>query len=312
MNPVGGRWTAPFDVLDHPRPRVILDTDAKNEVDDQFAIVHCLLTPGFDVRGIIPAHFGQRPGASATSQQDSRAEVDHLLELMGLIGSIRVEDGARHALPDYATAVPSEGAELIVEEAMRDCDAPLYVAFLGPLTDMASALLMEPRIADRDITVIWIGGPPYEEEPHYWPEYNLSNDVAAANAVFASELKLWQIPMEVIRATSISFAELEERVEPCGELGKYLARQLLDSADQHMPNHMGFWCLGDQPAIGVMINPFIGPFRERPAPTFRFDCSMDFRLPLRSIRVYRSVDMRFLYEDFFTRLLQFSRRGGVR
>jgi inosine-uridine nucleoside N-ribohydrolase len=307
--PVDG-WRRPFHTLAKARPRVILDTDAKNEVDDQFAIVHCLLQPGFDMRGIVPSHFGYRPGESYTGQQDSRREVDLLLGMMGLEDKVRVEDGAAHAIPDYTTPVPSPGAELIVEEAMReDTDAPLYVAFLGPLTDMATALLMEPRIAERDVTVVWIGGPPYEEEPHYWPEYNLSNDVAAANVVFASEVKLWQIPMEVIRATAISFAELEERVEPCGELGGYLARQLLDAADELEPNHMGLWCLGDQPAIGVMINPFGGRFKVRPAPTFRFDGAMDFTLPLREIRTYETIDMRFLYEDFFTRLKQFARRA---
>ena len=40
--------------------RVITDTDAKNEADDQFAIVHHLLSPSFDVRGIVAAHFEQK------------------------------------------------------------------------------------------------------------------------------------------------------------------------------------------------------------------------------------------------------------
>ena len=35
------------------RLRVLLDTDAKNEADDQYAITHHLLTPMFDVRGIV-------------------------------------------------------------------------------------------------------------------------------------------------------------------------------------------------------------------------------------------------------------------
>jgi inosine-uridine nucleoside N-ribohydrolase len=42
--------------------RVIIDTDAKNEADDQFAIVHGLLSPTLDVRGLIAAHFGTGPG----------------------------------------------------------------------------------------------------------------------------------------------------------------------------------------------------------------------------------------------------------
>ena len=40
------------------RRRVIINTDAKNEADDQFAIVHALLSPSLDVRGLIAAHFG--------------------------------------------------------------------------------------------------------------------------------------------------------------------------------------------------------------------------------------------------------------
>ena len=58
------------------RRRVVIDTDAKNEADDQFAIVHALLSPTLDVRGIIPAHFGTR--RTDRSMFESRAEVDLL------------------------------------------------------------------------------------------------------------------------------------------------------------------------------------------------------------------------------------------
>ena len=42
------------------RQRVIVNTDAKNEADDQYAIVHAVLTPSFELHGIIPAHYGTR------------------------------------------------------------------------------------------------------------------------------------------------------------------------------------------------------------------------------------------------------------
>ena len=44
--------------------RVIINTDAKNEADDQYAIVHALLSPSLDVRGVIAGalrHLAQRP-----------------------------------------------------------------------------------------------------------------------------------------------------------------------------------------------------------------------------------------------------------
>ena len=52
------------------RRRVIIDTDAKNEADDQFAIVHALLSPSLAVRGLIAAHFGT--SRSDRSMEESR------------------------------------------------------------------------------------------------------------------------------------------------------------------------------------------------------------------------------------------------
>ena len=108
-----------FDVAFPPeaKQRVIVNTDAKNEADDQYAIVHAVLTPSFDLHGIIPAHFGTRK--SATSLQDSHDETMLLLCLMDLEGEVRVEDGAAHAIPDESTPADSPGAGLIIEEAMK-------------------------------------------------------------------------------------------------------------------------------------------------------------------------------------------------
>ena len=79
------------------RRRVIVDTDAKNEADDQYAIVHALLTPMFDLRGLVAAQWGHR--RSDRSMLDSRAEIDHLLELMDLGGQVTVANGAAEAIP---------------------------------------------------------------------------------------------------------------------------------------------------------------------------------------------------------------------
>jgi hypothetical protein len=73
-----------FDVAFPPeaRQRVIVNTDAKNEADDQYAIVHAVLTPSFELHGIIPAHYGTRK--TATSLQESHDETVKLLRLMDL------------------------------------------------------------------------------------------------------------------------------------------------------------------------------------------------------------------------------------
>ena len=83
-----------FDVAFPPeaRKRVIVNTDAKNEADDQYAIVHAVLTPSFELHGIIPARYGTRK--TLVSLQESHDETIKLLRLMDLEGDVRVEDGA--------------------------------------------------------------------------------------------------------------------------------------------------------------------------------------------------------------------------
>jgi inosine-uridine nucleoside N-ribohydrolase len=79
---------------------------------------------------------------------------------------------------------------------MKEDERPLHIAFYGPLTDMASALLLKPEINEQDIRVIWIGGGGW---PAGGKEYNLSNDINAANVAFKSKVEVWQIPRPVYR-----------------------------------------------------------------------------------------------------------------
>src|SRR5919112_5476053 len=97
------------------RRRVIIDTDAKNEADDQYAIVHALLSASLDVRGLVAAHFGD--SRSTTSMADSRKEIDYLLDLMKLHGQVTVANGAPAAIADEYTPQDSPGARLIVAES---------------------------------------------------------------------------------------------------------------------------------------------------------------------------------------------------
>ncbi len=290
------------------RPRVIIDTDAKNEADDQYAIVHALLSPSLDLRGFVAAHFGTRPDKSVRSMKDSKEEIDLLVRLLGMEGRHRVEEGAAVALPDAKTPVVSAGADLIVEECLREDPRRLYIAFFGPLTDMATALMLHPEIAERDVTVIWIGGSSYDRatHPRYWPEFNLVNDLVAANIVFSSAIDVWQIPMSVYLQMAVTYAELVDKVAPHGEIGRYLAQQLFDWNAKYVQQAMEYRSLGDSPAVGVLLNPYCGEFETRPAPNFRWDASYDFSRENRPIRVYKDIDTRFVLDDFFAKLKLFA------
>ena len=286
------------------RQRVIVNTDAKNEADDQYAIVHALLTPSFELHGIIPAHYGTRK--TPTSLQESHNETVRLLRLMHLEGQVRIEDGAAGAISDESTPVDSPGARLIIDEAMKDDNRPLHVAFYGPLTDMASALLLEPAIQDRGIRVIWIGGSSW---PSGGSEYNLSNDIHAANVVMKSRVEMWQIPTTTYRTMGVTYGELIEKVHPQGEIGRYLVEQLIEHNAKRR-QAMEYRSLGDSPCIGIIMDPECGQWSWRPAPAFDSQMRYLHTGKYRPIRVYENVNTRFIHEDFFAKLAQFIRRGS--
>lgn len=286
--------------------RVIIDTDAKNEADDQYAIVHALLSPTLDVRGIVPAHFGTE--RSQTSMLDSRAEVDLLLQLLGR-DDVTVANGAERAIPDESTPAPSAGADLIVAESLlASPDDPLFVTFLGPLTDMATAILTDPEIVHRDVVVVWIGGMGHGADWSYPAiEFNLRNDIAAANVVFDSGITVWQVPATVYSMVSVGYAELEEKIGGTSKLADYLIEQLVEFNAAHHGEPIESRSLGDSPAISLVLNPRGGVSRTVPAPRFGVDGGY---LPGSGhpVKVFETVDVRYLLEDMFAKIRRFGRQ----
>jgi purine nucleosidase len=297
-------------IHDSRQRRVLVNSDVKNEADDQFAIVHALLSPTLEVRGIIPAHFGTQ--RSPHSMQESRDELDRILTLMDLAGRVPVANGAATALRFETEPIDSAGAQLIIDEARRTDAGPLFIAFLGPLTDMASALLLAPDIADTDTTVIWIGGPPYGDIAFVgtWPEFNLRNDIASANVVFDSGITIWQVPANIYRLVNVSYAELRRKVEPHGEIGRYLAQTVVDFNTAHNKTPIESRSLGDSPAIGLMIEPFSGNMRRQSRVRFTDD---GFYAPSDAggdLFVVEQMDVRFLLEDMFAKIAEFGDSAG--
>lgn len=291
--------------------RVIADTDCNCECDDQFCIAHMLMTPRFDMRGIIAEHY-----AEPDSEQKSYEEIKRVMSLMEVEDSgIKVLHGAKQAMVDIHTPVDSEGARFIVEEAMKNDPRPLFICGQAACTNIASAYLMEPRIA-RKVVVIWIGGRPYPEGGF---EFNQNNDLNAARVLFQSDLELWQVPFNVYTVMKVSFFEMLTHVYPCGKIGEYLVKHTMEVSGGISDNVIGsrgsdmskgaaitsfggeLWSLGDSVCVGLMMNNTLGRFHMEKAPD-----GLDNRgfyewsgRKGREIRVYDTIDNRFIIQDMF-------------
>ncbi len=304
-------WNYHFKVPKEKQIRLLVYTDCANEADDQYALAHALMTQKFDVVGIIAAHFDLNtrregsPDAPGSTAEKSYQEILTVLDKMGLTGQYKVTIGSGVPLKDEKTPILSEGAQMIIDEAMKEDSRPLYIGCQGSVTDLASAILIKPEICHR-MTAIWIGGGDY---PKGGFEFNLMQDIHGGNVLFSSTMPVWQIPMKVYKTLSVSLAELEYKVAPCGEIGKYLFENLVALNEKladvpHWP-HGELWGLGDQGVIAVLMQESerVDNFHMIPAPRINVeDMTYDLNSGNREIRVYDYIDYRITLEDMFAKL----------
>lgn len=307
-----------------PRARVIIDNDFAGDPDDLYQLAHHLLSPGVDIRLIVASHL--RPDdpfdSSRRSAENAEAIVRDVFGRMGLVSTEVIGRGSEAALDDRATPRASAATDAIIAEAMRDdTTAPLFYVAGGGLTDLASALLIEPAIAER-MTLVWIGG---EEHPGLAVpppnamavEYNLLIDVIAGQVVFAdTTIPIWQVPRDVYRQCLVSDAELRRRVATAGPLGRYLYDEIASVVAMVGPLLGGAsetYALGDSPLVLLTAlqslfepDPSSSGFVQRPTPGLDDTGSY---VPVddgRPMRVYTHVDTRLMFEDMYLKLEEFA------
>ena len=175
------------------RVRCVLDTDAYNEIDDQFALAYLLKRADkFEVLALTAAPFhNEKSYSPAEGMRLSYEEIKNIQRLIGLEDA-PVFEGSPNYLPDEKTAVDSPAArELVRLSQSSSAKDPLYIIAIGAITNVSSALLMEPMMAERCV-VVWLGG-----NARHWPdnqEFNMQQDVAAARVLFDSGVPVVQLP----------------------------------------------------------------------------------------------------------------------
>lgn len=235
------------------RVRVVLDTDTFNEIDDQFAIVYALLSPDrIQTEAIYAAPFlNDRVSSAGEGMEKSYEEILRLLERLDISPEGFVFRGSDAFLPDRETPVHSEAVTDLIERAMASPeDDPLYVVAIGAMTDVASALLIEPRIVEK-IVVLWLGG-----HALHWPhnyEFNLSRDVPSVQVVLDSGVPFIRFPgAGVTTHLRTSPPEIEKYVEGQGAIGDYLAEIFYAYDPEGVPGWSKI--IWDIVAIGYLID----------------------------------------------------------
>ncbi|SDQ04847.1 Inosine-uridine nucleoside N-ribohydrolase [Quadrisphaera sp. DSM 44207] len=286
--------------------RVVLDTDAANEVDDQFALVYAACLPEhITLEAVHAAPFEQDGVPPAAGVERSRAEVLRVLAALEQDGAVapdlagRVREGSRAWLPAPDRPVPSPAADDLVERARRGRAQglrPLHVIALGAPTNVASALLAAPDIA-ADVVVVWLGG-----NGSWWSpaaEYNLRQDPHASRVLLDSGVPLVHVPCrQVTEKLATTLEEVQRRVRGRGRTGDLLA-DLYTGSPSARRRVKPLWDVGP---VAWVATPQRCPSALVPSPVLHEDLEWGHDPRRHLVREVRDVDADAVLQDLFDRL----------
>ena len=171
------------------RIKVIFDTDANNELDDQHALAYLVLNDkSFDVLGITVNTTEN--GGDIDGHYDEAYRVLSLCNLQEDIPIYKGANGSFEKIRDQVNAAEFDGMEavnFIIETARSFEGDTLTLLPVGKLTNVALALMKAPYIADH-LRIVWLGS--NYPEPG---EYNMVNDIPSMNYILEQN-----VPFEIV------------------------------------------------------------------------------------------------------------------
>lgn len=304
---------------------VVVDTDATNEVDDQFAIAWALLRPQrLRLRALhacpyaLGPHLLTDPGflspversrvtrdpadlpvvGAAEGVERAAAACRELVALSGR-SDVPVVDGAGAFLPDERTPVRSDAVDSLLALAHEDREGPLYVLAIGAATNVASALLLDPSIASR-VVVVWTSA-----YPSFWPypntSFNLAQDLPAARVLLDSGVPHVYLPGYYVgEQLRISGPELEAFVRGRGPLGDHLAE--LCATSHWFAEPAASKVIWDLVDVAWVLEPSWLPSDLVPTPVLTADLRWERREGRHLMREARAVQRDAVWQDLYAAL----------
>jgi len=200
------------------RRPVILDTDIGDDIDDTWALMMLLRTPGLDVK-LAAGDYG-----NALYRARLLAK---LLEVTGRtdipvgIGVGRKDDPGNQSdwlgdyrLGDYAGVIYDDGVQAIIDTIMQS-PGPVTLLSIGPAPNIAEALRREPRIAGNAEVVGMYGSVyrGYAGEESVAAEWNVRVDPASLQAVFAAPWDITITPLDTCGLVTLEGARFRSLYE---------------------------------------------------------------------------------------------------
>jgi inosine-uridine nucleoside N-ribohydrolase len=279
---------------------MVLDTDTFNEIDDQFAVVYAMKsTEKLQVEAFQAApFFNELSTGPMDGMEKSYTELQKIASLLPEMNNIPIYKGSEQYMSGPESPVESEAASNLVKLALAATeDDPLYVVAIGAITNVASAILMEPQIIEK-IVVVWLGG-----HALHWPdtkEFNLVQDLNASRLVLNCGVPLVLIPcMGVSSHLKTTLSEVRDNVKGKGQAGDYLYDTYLNCKKDHFAYSRVIW---DISTIAYLIDDNWLPNTLVHSPILSEDFRWSLDASRHFIRYVHYIDRDKVFRDLFQRL----------
>ena len=301
---------------DTTKHRVLLDTDANNELDDQHAMAYLFFNGDvFDVAGIT-VNTTRNGGDIEGHYQEAR----RVMDLCNVYSSMPLHKGANASFEeirqnlDKADFDGAAAVNFIIEEAHKKADEKLILLPVGKLTNIALALEKDPSIADK-VRIVWLGS-----NYPYPGEYNQDNDEASLNYILNVD-----VPFEMVlvrggketgtAAVSSNRAEINSIMPGKGPLADNpITGRHGDTFDHfgdysvnlysniHTYDEAGTRPLYDMAAIAIVKDPSWAEKKEIPAPLLVDGEWQERPNNPRKVMIWENFNKEAIMGDFFDRM----------
>lgn len=290
------------------RVDIIIDSDAFTEIDDLYAISFAVLkTEKFNVKGICAAPFC-KPPRSISAEDGMLKSYDEILRLLTLLNREDLKSfvfkGSAAYMENEQTAIKSPAADFIANTANNySPQNPLYIIAIGAVSNIASAILKNPKVKENAV-VVWLGGNA-THLPIGANEYNMRNDLTASRVLMGSGVPLVQFPcMGVVDRLSTTKFELEHWLKGKNPICDYLYNRTVTDAEKYSPYKTWSRVIWDIAPVAWLMNSD-GRFMKDnlvSAPMPEYDKTYSFDESRHKICQVCSVNRDAIFEDLFNTL----------
>ena len=275
---------------------VILDTDTYNECDDQFALAYLLKSQErFNIEAITVAPYHHDNNISIIEgNEKSYNGIIKICKYLNFDTTNKVYKGSEDYLQNNYNET-TKAVEKIIEIALKN--EKTYILSIGAITNIAIAILKEPKIIDR-IEIIWLGGNSLLQNKN--DEFNFRQDIKAVKTIFESNAKLTIIPCKNVASNLItSIYELEHFLKGKNELCDYLCQRFYNDGVHGIQERRVIW---DISVIAYMLNKSWFMSEEISCPRIREDSSYELTNNNHKITMINYIDVNKVYTDLFNKL----------